>query len=140
MMRLLCVLIGLALLLVGALALTPSRAADKENPSIKEIMTKAHKGGDSLIGKLGNELKAPDPDWAKIQEQTKVLVDLGTALGKNEPPKGDKESWEKLTKAYLDNARDMDAAAEKKDKVSTAADLQKVRGMCANCHKVHKGS
>ena len=140
MTRLTCVAAGLALLAVLGLVLAPTRAADKDNPSIKEIMTKAHKGGDSLIGKLGAELKAPEPEWATVQEQTKELVDLGTALGKNEPPRGDKESWEKLTKAYLDNAKDMEAAAEKKDKATTAADLMKVRGMCMKCHQAHKGS
>jgi hypothetical protein len=138
MKRLTWVATGLAMLTGLALMLPPSSAADKDSPSIKEIMTKAHKGGDSLIGKLGTELKADDPDWAKVQEQTKDLVELGAALGKNTPPKGDKESWEKLTTAYEDNAKDMDKAAQKKDKETTAADLKKVMNMCMNCHKVHK--
>ena len=101
-------------------------------------MTKAHKGGDSLIEKLGKELKDDEPKWDDIQKQTKDLVDLGTALGKNKPPKGEQESWDKLTKKYLDEAKVLDEAAKKKDK-SAAADAQKtLKTYCADCHKEHK--
>jgi hypothetical protein len=135
-----CVATGLALLVAAVLLLPPSTAADKDSPAIKEIMTKAHKGPDSLIGKLGAELKDDDPEWPKVQAQTKELVGLGAALGKNTPPKGDKESWEKLTTAYEDNAKDMDKAAQKKDKATTAADLKNLTNMCMHCHKAHKPS
>ena len=138
MKRLTCVALGLALLAAAALTRSPSYAADKD-PTIKEIMTKAHKGGDALLGTLGKDLKADSPDWDKVQKETKELVELGTSLGKNDPPKGDKESWMKLTAAYLDTAKDLDAAAGKKDKDTAAADQKKLTGSCMNCHKAHKG-
>jgi hypothetical protein len=131
---------------LAALAVTFSRSGAEPNKdkdkdiSIKDIMTKAHKGADSLIGKLDKELKDTEPDWGPIQKQTKELVDLGTALSKATPPKGDKESWEKLTKAYVDNAREMDAAAQKKDRDVTAARLKTTTTMCGKCHPLHKGA
>ncbi len=130
---------ALAAVLVGlAVTLGPSGAEEKKDPSIKEIMTKAHKGADSLIGKLTRELKADTPEWEPIQKQTKELAELGASLSKATPPQGEKESWEKLTKAYVANAKEMVEAAGKKDKDTTAADVMKVTKMCANCHMAHK--
>ena len=60
-------------------------------------------------------------------EEKKELIALFTALSKNEPPKGDPESWKAKTKALLDAAKADDGAALKK-----AAD-------CAACHGEHKG-
>src|SRR5262245_23993434 len=83
---------------VAALVLAPSRADDQKELTIKEIMTKAHKGGNSLIQVVGKELKASDVDWEHVTEHVKDLVKLGKGLAKNEPAKGEKASWEKLTK------------------------------------------
>ena len=131
---------ALAALLVGlAASWTPSSAEDDKEPSIKAIMTKAHKGGDSLLFTVGKELKAADPDWADIQKKSKELVKLGTALSKNEPPKGEKASWEKLTKAYVDTAKQLDAASKAKEKTKAVNAQAKLTKMCMNCHKAHKG-
>ena len=35
---------------------------------------------------------------------------MAAALGKNAPPKGESESWAKLTQEYADNARALEAA------------------------------
>jgi hypothetical protein len=130
----------LALLTGMALTLRTSNAEDEKTPPIKEIMTKAHKGGNSLIQTIGKELKAAEPAWTDVQKKTKELVKLGTALGKNEPPKGEQASWEKLTKEYLQNAKALDEAANKKDKASALASHKKLTGACASCHKAHKAS
>lgn len=60
-------------------------------------------------------------------------------LGKNEPPKGDKESWEKLTKSYLDTAKQLDKAAQAKEKSKAVVAHTKLTKMCMACHKAHKG-
>jgi hypothetical protein len=129
-----------AALAVLAVTFSPSGAEPNKDKdlTIKDIMTKAHKGADSLIGKLAKELKDTEPDWGPIQKQTKELVDLGTSLCKCTPPKGEKESWEKLTKGYVDNAKEMDAAAQKKDQEVTAARLKTATTFCGKCHSVHK--
>src|SRR5262249_43149188 len=128
-----------ALVTVAGLTLVPSRADDKKDPTIKEIMNKAHKGGNALIKVLEKELKAPDVDWEHVQEHTKELLDLGKALGKNEPPKGEKASWEKLTKQYEDNATALNKAAEKKERKTAQDARAKLQGSCAGCHKQHRG-
>ncbi len=131
MKRLACVVAGLALLAVGVAV-----AAD---PTIKEIMTKAHKGSKSLLGDLRAELKQDEPDWATVQKDSKELVELGTSLGKNKPPKGEQESWDRLTSAYLANAKALDAAAGQMDKGAAQTALGKIGGSCKACHQAHKG-
>jgi hypothetical protein len=123
------------LVLLGRL----SGADEPKDLPIKVIMTKAHKGGDSLIGKLAVELRGDEPEWALIQKQTRELIELGTALSRATPPKGKKESWDRLTKAYVENAKEMNAAAQKKDQEPTSARLKTLTGMCAKCHGQHKG-
>jgi hypothetical protein len=137
-MNRLLVALGLVLLTGAALAVNASWAEDDKDVSIKAIMAKAHKGGDALLSKLDKAVKSDAADWDVIQKQSKELVDLGTALGKATPPKGEKASWEKLTKSYVDTAKDLDEAAKKKDKTTAGADLKKLRGSCSGCHKAHK--
>src|SRR5215469_2211179 len=70
MNRLWCVTAGLALLAGGTMVLTLSGAKEKKPPSIKAIMTKAHKGENSLIRKVGKDLKEDEPNWADVQKKT----------------------------------------------------------------------
>ena len=132
---------ALAAALIGLAASgTQSIAEDDKDPSIKEIMTKAHKGGNSLLSTVGKDLKSAEPNWDDVQTKTKELVKLGKSLGKNDPPKGDKESWEKLTKSYLDTAKQLDDAVRAKEKSKAVTAHSKLTKMCAACHKVHKGN
>ncbi len=128
---------GLAVLslLIGMIS---SSAAD-DAPSIKDIMNKAHKGGDSIKGKLEKDLKSDKPDWDEVTKLSKELVSLGEALGKAKPSKGDQESWDKQTKAYQEKAKALLAAAEKKEKKDAEAALKAIGGSCGACHKAHKG-
>jgi len=127
---------------LGLLALAaagPAAAPDQKTPTIKQVMDKLHKGANPPIARLRKELQADEPDWAAIQKTTKDFVILGAALAKNEPPKGNKESWARLAKQYFDYAKAMDDAAEQKDKAATLAAHAKLRGSCAACHRAHKG-
>jgi cytochrome c556 len=121
----------LALAVLAAVAL----AAD---PSIKEIMTKAHKGGDSLIEVVGKAAKADTPDWDTINKSTDQLVDLGKSLSKAEfpkdAPKGTKEGWAKQTMIYNEQVAALDAAAGKKDKDATFTAFTKLKNSCGGCH------
>jgi cytochrome c553 len=128
-----------ALAACAALVLVASSSgAEDKTPPIKEIMNKAHKGGDSLLATVGKDLKADKPDWDDVQKLSKQLVELGTALGKNKPPKGDQDSWDKLTKEYVETANTLVAAADKKEKKDAAAAQAKLAGSCMACHKAHK--
>jgi cytochrome c556 len=135
-------LLGVAALVLGLLAVMTDGGAVADDgqptPTPSEIMKKAHaKGG--LKGAIQTGLKANPVDWDKTQKQTKEYADLAGALGKNTPPKGDKASWEKLTKALADTVKEVNTAAEKKDAPTAQTALGKIGQMCMPCHTAHRG-
>ncbi len=107
------------------LVLGDNNAGEKAKYTIPEVMAKAHKGATALMPKVAKG-KASD-------DEKKQLVELYTALSKNEPPKGDAADWKTKTTALVDAAKkaaDGDEAAAKS--------LPKLAN-CAACHKAHKG-
>jgi len=123
--------LALAAVLAGA------GLAQEKVPTIKEIMARLNKPG-GLYPAISKELKADDPDWGEIQLQAKSFVKMTAALGKDAPPKGDQESWAKLTQEYADNALALSAAADKKDRTTAAAARSRLGGeACKTCHKAH---
>lgn len=127
------------LAVVAVLGTVTSSSAEQDDPSIKEIMTKAHKGGDAILGKIGKGLGAKEPAWDDLAKLSKELQTLGTALGKAKPAKGEQASWDKLTKEYNANAKDLVAAVEKKEQKDAQAAQKKLSGSCMGCHSAHKG-
>lgn len=136
-----CVLVTsiLALLAVVSLTLSPN-GADAKDPSIKEVMGKLHKGANAPLGVLKRELQSDDPPWPEIQKVSREFLILGAALGKNPPPKGDKDSWAKLARQYYDNAKALDDAAQKKDKPAALAAQGRIAGSCNACHNAHRAN
>jgi cytochrome c556 len=128
MKRFASVVCGLA---VAAVVAGTALAADL---TVKDVMKKAHAGPNSLLANIGKDLKDDDPDWPDIQKETKDLVELGTALDKNDPPKGDKDAFHRLTKAYLSNVKALDAAAQKKDARTALSYQGKLMQSCKECH------
>lgn len=126
-------LVGMALLVpVAALAL------DDETPSVEKVMAKLHKGSNSEQKALQKQVQATPTNWEAIGKITKDFVILGAALGKNDPPKGDKESWKKLSAQYLATAEELDKAATDKDLDKLKATQKKMGGSCKACHTAHK--
>jgi len=119
--------------------LTVFSAGAADNPDIETIMKKvnAKKGG--LHAALMSDLKAGTVDWDAASKKSKEYYDLVSSLGKNDPPKGDKKSWEKLTKDYTDNAKTLADACEKKDKSGATGALGKISNSCMTCHRAHRG-
>jgi cytochrome c556 len=115
-------------------------ASAQKETSIKDIMTRAHKGQNAIITILGKELKGDNPNWSDIQKQSKELETLATALAKNQPPKGDRKSWETLTKSYSENVANLKKAADQKDKEAASAAHRKITTSCSSCHKSHRPS
>jgi hypothetical protein len=108
-------------------------------PTIKEIMGKAHKGPNSILPNVGKDLRDSNgPDWDEIKRSAKELVSLGKALTKNEPPKGEKSSWQKLTKAYTESAQALLTAAEKQNKSAAESAQKQLQSSCTGCHKSHR--
>jgi len=106
--------------------------------SIDEIMTKGHKAKTGLRAQIKSGAEMANPNWADIQKKSKEFVDLASGLVKNDPPKGDKASWEKLCKEYVDLVKAIDEAAAKKDAKALAAADKKLGASCKGCHDAHQ--
>jgi hypothetical protein len=121
-------------------AATPGGAAAGAGgvPSIPDIMEQVNKRKSGLHGEVGEALQAETVDWAAIEPKTKNYAALADFLGKNDPPKGDKASWESLTKSYAADAQALHAAAEKKDKDAALTAHQKLNDSCMGCHRSHR--
>jgi cytochrome c556 len=119
-----------------AFTINPTGAANML--SVKEIMGRLNKRDTSLLPTLGRELKQPQPAWDEIQRHTKEFADLAQTLSKNDPPRGQKDSWEKLTKEYAQNAKSMDEAASRKDQKGAQMAHAKLAAACKSCHDAHR--
>ena len=126
--------------LAAVLVFSPLGAQDTKTPDIKSVMKKLNAGPNSLTANLGKDLDEDKPDWDDIKKETKEFVTFAEALGKNKAPKGDADHWGKLTKEYLENAKALDAAADKKDKKAAVTAHKKLAAptTCKNCHDEHK--
>jgi mono/diheme cytochrome c family protein len=101
-------------------------------------MKRAHDGPASLLTSVGKALKADEPDWPDIQSRTRRLVEVTAAIDRTDPPLGEKESWEKLARAYLANVKALDEAAAKKDRTAARTAKAKIDASCGVCHKAHR--
>jgi cytochrome c556 len=110
----------------------------QSNPKVKAIMEKVGKGPTALQGSLGAALKQPEPAWETIQSKSKEYSVLASELGKNDPVRGDKQSWSKLTLAFADTASELDKAAEAKDMEKTKGALDSLGSSCMACHRMHR--
>jgi hypothetical protein len=125
-----------ALVLLAGVAL--AARADGKPPTVKEVMARAHDGPSSLLAVVGKALKADEPDWPAVQKRTGELAELVAGLEKNDPPLGDRESWRKLSRKYLDQARALDAAARERDRGAARSAKAKLDASCLDCHKAHR--
>ena len=129
----------LALALVALAVPVAALAVDEDKtPTVKDIMNKLHKGSTSQSNALKKQAQANPPDWDAIGKTTKDFVILGAAMAKNDPPKGEKESWKKLADKYFANAKGLDDAAKDKDIDKLKAAQKSMAGSCNACHEAHK--
>jgi hypothetical protein len=130
---------GVVAILIVLVCAVRTQGDPEKTPTIKEIMGKAHKGPNSILPNVGKDLRDTNgPDWDEIKRSAKELVNLGKALGKNAPPKGEKASWQKLTKAYTEGAESLLTAAEKQNKSGAETAQKQLQNSCAGCHKAHR--
>ena len=140
MRALLCATSVLVMLLIAGLVTGPAGAQDDEKvPSVKKIMGVLHKGAKGHLNKVKAALKGDSPDWAEVLKDAKAIAKNGAYLAKNDPPKGDKENWEKLAKAYASSGKALEEAAEKEDLAKAKAATKKLSTSCKTCHDAHKG-
>lgn len=116
----------------------PGGGPGRSHGPIGEIMAKLTKGPQSLTNVIGRELKEEPPPWDKIQPQTKEYAQLAASMSKYDPPKGDKESWTKLTGSFSKSATDLERAAVAKNKTDALAAHQELTTSCKACHNAHR--
>jgi cytochrome c556 len=140
MRPLFCAASVLAFVAVACLAAGSAGASDddEETPSIKTVMEKLHKGAKSPLNAAKAALKGNSPDWEEIQKQAKLFKKYGEALPKSDPPRGKKEAYEKLAKAYAASAKSFDQAAERENLKGARDAFKKISGSCTTCHKSHR--
>jgi hypothetical protein len=105
---------------------------------IGKVMDKVANGRQSLNMKIGQELNSGSPPWEEIQPQAKEYAELTATLGKYDPPRGDKDSWVKLTSAFAQSAEELNKAAAKKDKDAALAVHKTLSESCKTCHDAHR--
>src|SRR5205085_9173179 len=86
------------------------------SPDIRRIMDKLGKGPQSLSNAIGVGLNADEPPWDDLQGQAREHAELTAELGKYDPPRGGKESWQKQTADYAEAADALDRAAQARDR------------------------
>jgi hypothetical protein len=143
MRSLFCAASVLAFVAMACLAAGSAGASsddDEETPSIKTVMEKLHKGAKSPLNSAKAALKSTTPDWSEIQTQAKLFKKYGEALPKNDPPKGKKEAYAKLAKAYASSAKSFEEAADRENLKGARDSFKKISGSCTACHKSHRPS
>jgi cytochrome c553 len=116
----------IALVIAAAAVLTPLAlsAAQKPKYTIKEVMKAIHKGEDN-IGKRVVKGQASKEDIAK-------MVEYYESLPLNDPPRGERSSWDAKTTALVNAAHDLKAG-----KAGALAEYKEAAN-CKACHTAHK--
>lgn len=109
-------------------------AADEKSLSVKQCMQCQQKmskavGAAAAAGK-----------WDDAAKSSKTWLKAAEDMGKNNPPKGEKESWKTLTEKYLTSVKTIDESVGKKDADGVKKALEPFSGNknCGECHGPHK--
>jgi cytochrome c556 len=132
--------------IIGALGLiammasygVASTADDDKVPDSKTIMDKSFKNKDAYKTTITSAVKGEK--WEDAQKLAKEWSDLGVALGKNKPQKGEEDSWKDLTKKFADYTKAVYDATDKKDAKAVKDAMGVINKSCGACHSAHKGS
>jgi len=111
--------------MIGAGAVLAEEDKAKPKYTMKEIMTKGHKGRRSLVRRITEGGEYTDAD-------VKQLLAYYEALALHKPERGDMESWKTKTAALVAAAKKL-AGGDK----SAIPELKKAAN-CKACHEPHK--
>lgn len=138
MRSLICAASLLGILSVVAWTSRPAGAQDAAYPSIKKGMAKVHKGPKAPFNVVKAQIKSGSPSWSKVEAEAKVIENFAAYLTTTKAPKGGQASYEKLTKAYHQDAKDLAEAAGEKDLDKATTATEKLGASCKTCHRSHK--
>jgi cytochrome c556 len=125
------------LALAGVLGFWSLGSAMTWGDPIEDIMEKAFKKG-GLKSQISSEIDKDAPNWSAVIKKTHDLSQCCSQLGQQSPPKGDKESWKKLTETLAGDVKKMEDSAAKKDQAQAKATLSKINRSCKTCHDAHR--
>lgn len=125
-----------ALGLIGIMSTySVATTAEDKVPDVSTIMSKSFgKGG----YKTTVAAAVKGEKWEDATKLAKEWNDLGTAIGKNKPPKGEAKSWEEQCTKFSDSTKAIVDATDKKDAKAATKAIGSFN--CGACHKAHKGS
>ncbi len=134
-----CAAGAMAVLVMAGLVSGPAGAtSDEEVLSIKKVMKKLNSGKNAPVNKVKAALKGGSPSWTDVQKEAKVIATLSGVLPKNDPPRGEKGSYDKLANAFASAAKSLEESAEKEDLTGSRDALKKITTSCMPCHQSHK--
>lgn len=120
------------LALVVAVGSTGTAAEDKVDTGT--IMKKSFKDKNNYSAAV--KAAAKDGKWEDATKLAKEWNDLGLAMSKNKPNKGEAKGWEEQCAKFVDTTKAIVKACEDKD----AKAVNKSAGSfnCQGCHKAHR--
>lgn len=131
------VMLAVAMSFVSAATVGAFQDRTPNTEAIMKALFKKGAGSKSAI--LKSQSEASPTDWPAIQKTTKEIAELGLALGKNDPEKGDKASWKTLTGKFARDTAALDESARAKNLASLRAAQKSIGGTCKSCHNAHRG-
>lgn len=122
-------LVALGAMVAANVSLAEDKKEEEKKPmSIHDVMEKGFKGGKSLLRVVTNTKKESS------KEENEKFLGMLKDMAKQKPPKGDEESWKKLTAELVEPA----------EKIVKGEDVEKNKlalkkaANCGKCHKAHK--
>jgi cytochrome c556 len=119
-----------------ALDAATATAADDKKPAAIDVIMKKVNGKKGLVAKV--EEAGKGEKWDDAGKDAAEIKKLTADLGKNDPPKGDKDNWAKLSKKYAEQGAAIADAVEKKDAKALATAVKSIKGGCKECHDTHQ--
>lgn len=107
------------------------------NEEIEDVMKKAFKKN-GFRDSVNNELKKDSINWDTVKKASGDWVKLTEKLGKASPPKGNGDSWKKLSDEHYKTVKELADAVEKKDKAKVTKALDTMKKACETCHNIHR--
>jgi hypothetical protein len=113
-------------------------AEGPRTPSIRAVMHKQYRVTRAPFVIIKKELDSAMPDWDKVAEAAREFVALAAYLDKNEPKWGEKESWQQFTALHMKEAKEMERAADERDRAALSAVHHRIGTACDACHDAHR--
>lgn len=121
------IIVGLSVVGIG-LAISQTHADKKNEPNVKQLMQKAHKGKSSPLAIVQAQVKLDRPDWTLVSNNAKPLLELAMAIKDN-------QSYTSNPAPYVRSVKALMAAAKSKNIAKARLASAGLSKSCAGCHR-----